>query len=87
MKDYMPPGGVKELQRSESGRRYLGKLQKKYSKDILQPGQPGFRKAWGAKVDSDARNSQRQKDESKEIYERKAFDDRRKNDVNSERVY
>ena len=55
----------------------LAHLQKKYAKDILQPGQPGFEQAWGAKrrqAEADRLKAQsRSKAEYQEVADRKKF--------------
>lgn len=87
MNDWMPKGGVKELIASASGRKYLTKLQKKHAKDLLQPGQPGFNETWGNKVKAAERMDQRQKDRSSEEWERKEFNDKKRNNINSKKYY
>ena len=56
----MPKGGVKELQQSPAGRKYLSKLQKRHALDILQPGDPKFDKVYGPKLRAQKREKQRQ---------------------------
>ena len=77
-KDWMPKGGVKELQASVSGRKYLAKLQKKHELDLLQPGDPKFDKVYGAKVRRDAKMHERQqklsRDEWGQLEQKKAYE-------------
>ena len=87
MNDKMPKGGVKELIKSESGRRYLAKLQKKHAKDLLQPGQPGFKETWGNQVKATERMHKKQRDIASEEWERKEFDNKKRNNINSKKYY
>ena len=86
-KDIMPPGGAKQLLHSEDGRKYLTRLRKKHHKDLLQPGQPGFEKAWGSKKRATERMHQDQKDLAAEEWERKNFKDSRNKDTNHKKFY
>ena len=47
--------GVKELLKSFSGRLYLGSLQKKYWREILQPSDPLFEKVYGSSLKEKAK--------------------------------
>lgn len=81
MKDWMPKGGVKELQSSSSGRKYLGKLQAKYKEDLLQPGDSGFQKRYGSKLEVQRKereaHEKKAKDEWGDKRERREFKNKR----------
>lgn len=90
-KEWMPKGGVKELQQTKSGQDYLKRLQKKHKMDILQPGQPGFNKRYGAKVKADRLMHERQEKKARiqqeERTERKEFDDRKASRAEYKKYY
>ena len=59
-KEFMPKGGVMELKKSPSGRRYLGELQEKYKLDLIQPKDPMFNKVYGDKFKRDKQIREKQ---------------------------
>ena len=78
----MPPGGAKELLKSGDGRKYLAKIQERYTDDILQPNNPRFKRVWGAKLERNHSIRVKQEDEAKSLWqenkERREFEQRKK---------
>lgn len=68
--DPMPPGGVKELQKSKSGLEYLRKLQKKHHLELIQPDDPKFEQVYGEKLRRDAERKRQSEQKAKEEWER-----------------
>lgn len=68
----MPKGGVSELLKSESGRKYLSEIQRAYHKELLQPtNRDGSRNAefyrvYGKDVDKRAKQYKEQVSKAKD---------------------
>lgn len=71
------PAPVQELKKSASGRRLLSKLQKEREIELLQPGNPKFKKVYGRQHKLEAQRHQRQADQTSDYRERKAYDEER----------
>lgn len=74
--------GAKVLSKSSSGREILKKAAEPYKIDLLQPGDPEFRKYWGKTFDSNKLAREQNERRSKEMWaateERKDFERREK---------
>jgi len=60
------PGGVREAVKTESGRRALAEVQRKYARDIIQPSDPRFHSVWGHKVEERKRVEEKKVKEARE---------------------
>ena len=78
----MPPGGARELLKSADGRKYLAKIQERYTDDILQPDNPRFKKVYGAKIEKNRKIKEQQTEQSKALWqenkERREFEQRKR---------
>jgi len=61
--------GVDKLLKSQSGREYLGKLQKKYELDILQPSDPRFKKVYGKKLERQRKQKEKNEQIAKDMWQ------------------
>lgn len=65
----MPKGGVNELLKTGSGKKYLGELQKRYWKELLQPSDPRFNRIYGKQIERSREMEEKNKRVGQEMYE------------------
>ena len=74
MNEYMPKGGVNELLKSDSGRRYLQELQDRHKNEIQQPRNPDgspnseFQKLYGDRIKKDKALREKNEKLSKDMW-------------------
>lgn len=72
---------VKELVKSNSGRKYLERERKKSGTDLLQPDNPKFKRVYGAKIERDRKTREFQEQQSRDgrvyLKEKKEFRERK----------
>ena len=64
----MPPGGTKELLKSESGRKYLNELRSRFKNDLHQPGSPEFEKHYRPKIEEQQRRNEEARRKSQDLW-------------------
>ena len=67
MKEEMPKGGVNELLKSYSGRKYLKELQERHWKETLQPSDPRFKRVYGKQIEETNRKMEENRRISEEM--------------------
>ena len=60
--------GVKKLLESASGREYLSSLQKKYEKELIQPGDPRFLQLYGRQIEEREKEKARLEKQSRDSW-------------------
>lgn len=70
--------GVNKLLKSEGGREVVARLQKKYEKDLIQPGDPRFKSVYGAQMERQAQEKHKNEEKAKEMWERSEWEKRQK---------
>ena len=60
--------GVAKLSKSPAGREYLERLRKKYEKDLVQHGDPRFKKLYGKKQEFDKKYAQKNETIGKDMW-------------------
>lgn len=61
--------GIERLLKTSEGRTYVGELQKKYWKEILQPGDKRFDYYWGNKREKQKKEQEKQERIAKKMWE------------------
>jgi len=72
----LPPGGVKELIRTPSGRAYLDKLRARHKTSLFQPGTKEFDNLYGDKLRQGAKLKEAQERQAKDEWQKIADENR-----------
>jgi len=79
---YLRKYGAEKLSKTHEGRKIIEKAKEKYRIDLLQPGDPEFKKHWGKVFDANKLKREQDERRSKEMWamtkERQEFEQRQR---------